>query len=82
VRTAGEVVDSAALGGIEYAVEHLGSPLILVLGHQRCGAVAAAVAGAKAPGHIAAILNAIEPAAKKTFGKWLCTCDHSVKCGI
>lgn len=82
VRTAGEVVDSAALGSIEYAVEHLGSPLILVLGHQRCGAVAAAVAGAKAPGHIAAVLNAIEPAAKKTFAKWLCTCDHWVKCGI
>jgi carbonic anhydrase len=69
VRTAGEVVDSAALGSIEYAVEHLGSPLIVVLGHERCGAVAAAVAGAKEPGHIAAVLKAIEPAVKQTKGK-------------
>ena len=45
IRTAGEVVDDVALGSIEYAVEHLGAPLIVVLGHQRCGAVDAAVAG-------------------------------------
>jgi carbonic anhydrase len=69
VRTAGEVVDTAALGSVEYAVEHLGSTLILVLGHERCGAVSAAIAGAKEPGHIAAVLNAIEPAVKQTKGK-------------
>jgi carbonic anhydrase len=68
VRTAGEVVDAVALGSIEYAVEHLGSPLIVVLGHERCGAVSAAVAGAKEPGHIAAVLKAIEPAVKQTKG--------------
>jgi carbonic anhydrase len=69
VRTAGEVVDSVALGSIEYAVAHLGSALVLVLGHERCGAVAAAVAGAKEPGHINAVLSAIEPAVKKTKGQ-------------
>src|SRR5438132_1987946 len=68
VRTAGEVVDATALGSIEYAVEHLGSPLIVVLGHERCGAVSAAVAGAREPGHIAALLKAIEPAVKQTKG--------------
>jgi carbonic anhydrase len=69
VRTAGEVADAVALGSIEYAVEHLGSPLVAVLGHERCGAVFAAVAGAKEPGHIAAVLRAIEPAVKQTKGK-------------
>jgi carbonic anhydrase len=69
VRTAGEVVDATALGSIEYAVEHLGSTLILVLGHEHCGAVAAAVAGAKEPGHIPAVLDAIQPAVKQTKGK-------------
>lgn len=69
VRTAGEVVDEAALGSIEYAVEHLGSTLILVLGHERCGAVSAAVVGGKAPGHIAAVLKAIEPAVKQAREK-------------
>ncbi len=48
---------------------HLGSALVLVLGHERCGAVAAAVAGAKQPGHIDAVLAAIEPAVKKTKGQ-------------
>jgi carbonic anhydrase len=69
VRTAGEVVDVTALGSIEYAVEHLGSSLIVVLGHERCGAVSAAVAVAKEPGHIATLLKAIEPAVEQTKGK-------------
>ncbi len=69
VRTAGQVVDATALGSIEYAVEHLGSSLIVVLGHERCGAVSAAVAVTKEPGHIAAVLKAIEPAVEQTKGK-------------
>ena len=66
VRTAGEVLDPAGIGSIEYAVAHLGSPLIMVLGHEHCGAVAAAVADAKEPGHIADIIKAIRPAVKQT----------------
>ncbi len=69
VRTAGEVVDATALGSIEYAVEHLGSSLVVVLGHERCGAVSAAVGSNKEPGHIAAVLKAIEPAVEQTKGK-------------
>jgi carbonic anhydrase len=61
VRTAGNLVDDYALGSIEYAVEHLGSRLIVVLGHERCGAVQAALAGS-APGHIEALVRAIQPA--------------------
>ena len=69
VRTAGEVVDPVGLGSIEYAVAHLGSPLIVVLGHERCGAVSAAVSGAKEPGHIGTVLNAIQPAARTAKGQ-------------
>ena len=43
IRTAGNVSDLIVLGSIEYAAEHLGSPLIMVLGHERCGAVKATV---------------------------------------
>ena len=43
VRTAGNVPDPVVLGSIEYAAEHFGSPLIMVLGHKRCGAVKATV---------------------------------------
>jgi carbonic anhydrase len=67
VRTAGHVVGDLELGSIEYAAEHLHTPLIVVLGHQRCGAVTAAVSAAghdpgDAEGHIAAIVKAIGPA--------------------
>ena len=69
IRSAGEVVDPVGLGSIEYAVAHLGSPLIVVLGHERCGAVAAAVAGAREPGHIDTVLKAIQPAVRETKGE-------------
>lgn len=62
VRNAGQIVDAAALGSIEYAVAKLGVPLIFVLGHGDCGAVKAAVAGAKFPGHLNSVIAEIEPA--------------------
>ena len=69
VRTAGEVVDEVVLGSIEYAIEHLGTHLIVVLGHQRCGAVSAAVSGAKETGDIPEVLKAILPAVEETKGQ-------------
>ena len=57
------------LGSIEYAIAEFGMPLILVLGHERCGAVKAAVAavagGGTNPGHIDTLVNAIKPAVEK-----------------
>jgi carbonic anhydrase len=47
VRAAGNVVDAIALGSVEYAVEHLSARLVVVLGHDRCGAVQAACSGEK-----------------------------------
>lgn len=67
VRVAGNVPDPVVLGSIEYAAEHLGSPLIMVLGHERCGAVTATVdAKGKSTGsaNIDAIVKAIEPNVK------------------
>ncbi|MCX6169489.1 MAG: carbonic anhydrase [Ignavibacteriales bacterium] len=65
IRTAGNLVDDIGLGSIEYAVEHLGIHLIVVLGHERCGAVEAAVKGGEAPGHIESLVKAIHPAVEK-----------------
>lgn len=65
VRTAGNIVDSIALGSIEYAVDHLGTKLILVLGHERCGAVTAAMQGGDAPGNIKSVVDTIKPAVEK-----------------
>lgn len=58
IRTAGNVMDDSALGSIEYAVEHLGCPLIVVLGHTNCGAVGAAIAG-NAGGYVKSITDKI-----------------------
>jgi len=79
VRTAGNLVDDFALGSIEYAVEHLGSRLIVVLGHERCGAVQAALGGGSAPGHIESLVRAIQPAvaaSKKIKGDPLTNAVH------
>lgn len=68
VRTAGNLIDDVVLGSIEYAAEHLGTPLVVVLGHERCGAVKATAAGGEAPGHLAALVKAIEPSVEKAKG--------------
>lgn len=66
VRTAGHVADEVALGSIEYAVEHLGARVVVVLGHERCGAVAAAAAGGHDLGpNLAAVVGRIAPALQK-----------------
>jgi carbonic anhydrase len=65
VRTAGQVVDDVALGSIEYAVEHLGVPLVMVLGHDKCGAITATIAGGEASGHIGSLVAALNPAVEK-----------------
>lgn len=65
VRTAGHVVDTTVLGSIEYGVEILGAPLVVVLAHDNCGAVAAArqslVTGEMPPGMIRALVDRVIP---------------------
>ena len=72
-RNAGNVADDDVLGTIEYGAEHLGSPLIVVLGHERCGAVSAACEvaekGTVLPGFIGKMVEALLPAAKSQLGK-------------
>ena len=62
IRNAGNVVDDDVLGSIEYAVEHLETPLVVVLGHSCCGAVTATCQGGDLPGHIVDIALHIRPA--------------------
>jgi len=69
VRTAGNLVDDYALGSIEYAVNNLGARLIVVVGHDRCGAVKAALTSDTAPGHVQSLVRDIQPAVKAVKGK-------------
>lgn len=70
VRVAGNVLNDEGLGSIEYGVDVLGGRLIVVLGHQSCGAVDAAMktvaAKGKAPGHIQSLVAAIKPVVDST----------------
>lgn len=65
VRVAGNVVDDVARGSVEYAVEHLGAHLVVVLGHEKCGAVKATVEGGEAPGSIGSIVTMIKPSVER-----------------
>jgi len=67
VRNAGNILEPVSLGSIEYAVDHLHIPLVVVLGHDKCGAVKAAVDGGEAPGSIGAIIKKIKPAVEKAL---------------
>lgn len=63
LRVAGNIAtDPTIIASIEYAVAVLGSPLLMVLGHESCGAVGAAVKGDDLPGHLNSLVKAIAPA--------------------
>jgi len=79
VRTAGHVVDHMVLASLEYAVEHLKVPLIVVLGHTRCGAVAAAIEGGELPGHLHDLVEAIRPAVEAAEDERAHLLDRAVK---
>ncbi|BAN47788.1 carbonic anhydrase [Metapseudomonas resinovorans] len=73
VRVAGNLVNDDGLGSLEYGVAVLGIPLLMVLGHEGCGAVEAGVKAvrdkASFPGHIQRLADAIAPAVKATLDK-------------
>ena len=73
IRLAGNVATPAALGSIEYAVDHLGAKLVVVMGHQRCGAVQAAFCPRPGP-HLDGIWDLIRPAVASP----LPSCEHHV----
>ncbi|HXG78015.1 MAG TPA: carbonic anhydrase [Methyloceanibacter sp.] len=73
VRLAGNFLDDDGFASLEYAVKFLGAPLIMVLGHTNCGAIAAAVKvvkeRAELPGHLPELIKSLEPAVIAAHGK-------------
>jgi len=82
IRLAGNILDDAALGSLEYAVEHLGVKYIMVLGHERCGAVDATVKGGEVPGHISSLVKAIQPAVEKVKNQPGDLLDNAVRANV
>ncbi|VVB57177.1 Carbonic anhydrase [uncultured archaeon] len=80
IRTAGNVAGEVDLGSIEYGTEHLHTPILLVLGHTKCGAVKATCdcRGKGGEGHIASIVKEVDKAAKqKNYEN-----DSSIRCNV
>jgi len=65
IRNAGNIVDTTTLGSMEYALEHLGSKLVVVCGHTRCGAIKAACSEGEFSPNISHIVNHIRPTLKR-----------------
>lgn len=62
IRNAGNVLDEHVIGSIEYAIGHLGTKLIVIMGHESCGAIAATMSSAKGSEYIQSIEESIRPA--------------------
>jgi Carbonic anhydrase len=70
------------IGSIEYAAAELGVPLLVILGHERCGAVKAALDGKPVPGHIGSLVAAIKPAVYATKGQPGDAWDNAVRANV
>ena len=82
IRIAGHVINEAVLGSAEYAVEHLGASLIMVMGHKRCGAVAEALKTGEAAGHLQILVESLKPAVRRGKGIPGDPLDNAVKANI
>jgi carbonic anhydrase len=79
VRVAGNGVNAATLGSLEYAVDQLGVRLIVVLGHSSCGAVRAALSGHAGAGQISTLVASIQLAVQLSSGQPGDAVDRAVR---
>ena len=82
VRVAGNIIDNVVMGSIEYAVEHVGVPLVMALGHSNCGAVTATVEGGEAVGQIGSLAEKIQPAVARVEGQPGNKVDNAAKVNV
>jgi carbonic anhydrase len=82
IRIAGNFIDNVVLANMEYATLELGVPLLVILGHERCGAVKAALDGKPVPGHIGSFVRAIKPAVYATKGLPGDAWDNAVRANV
>ncbi len=82
IRNAGNVSDEHVIASVEYAVCHLGIPLVVVMGHQNCGAVTAALQDAKDSKHITNLVKSIKPAVEIARRKKGDLLDNSIRYNV
>ncbi len=81
-RVAGNVATPEEIGSLEFGGLVLGTKLIMVVGHERCGAVIATIKGAQVPGQIGSLLDAIKPAVESSTGKKGDRLENSTKANV
>ncbi len=79
IETAGNVLDDIGLGSVEYGVDHLHTPLLVVLAHTKCGAVTATCQGGHVEGNLASVVKKIKPAAEKAGNEVNAAIDQNAK---
>jgi carbonic anhydrase len=81
-RVAGNIATPEEIGSLEFGSLVLGAKVIMVLGHERCGAVDATIKGAQVPGQIASLLDAIKPAIKDSESQTGDRLENAVKANV
>jgi carbonic anhydrase len=81
-RVAGNVATPEEIGSLEFGTLVLGAKVILVLGHERCGAVKAAIEGGALPGHIGSLTEAIKPAVESSKNQAGDKVENAVKANV
>jgi len=82
VRGAGNIATPEEIGSLEFGTLVLGSKVLMVLGHERCGAVTATIAGKPVPGQIGSIIEAIKPAVERAKGQPGDELENAVKANV
>ena len=81
-RVAGNIATPEEIGSLEFGTLVLGAKVIMVMGHERCGAVAATIKGAQVPGQIASLLEAIKPAVKNSESQTGDQLENAIKANV
>jgi carbonic anhydrase len=82
IRVAGNVASDIELASIEYAAAHLHTPLLVVMGHQKCCAVTAAAESGEAEGHLPSLLALIRPAVERARAQPGDLIDNAVRINV
>jgi carbonic anhydrase len=82
IRVAGNIVDNSVVGSLDFAVANLQVPLIMVLGHAKCGAVSATITGGDLHGHLSHIAQAIQPAVDSVRNQAGDLIDNAIRANI
>jgi carbonic anhydrase len=81
-RVAGNLATPEEIGSLEYGTLVLGAKVLMVVGHERCGAVTATIKGEQVPGQIGSLLNAIKPAVESSKNQPGDSLENAVKANV